>query len=294
MWPPSLRETIAKVLHRNPELIFGSIHICVESNCSLFPATTPNLFNWILLHLTFKISVKILAESESSCERTLVYRTVYENFVVLIQQRKQDNVWNTYHHCLLPKLLIKAIAAVPEKTDPSECSIITSGGYLPAKVLPAFQDCNMDTLPEEIKRILYRFDCECVPLFENQLGAYQACDDLANLRGISSSPDSPDSESTLSSLPTTPSIDPSRTATPAPSPYLFAGINNNNNNPPNDFDNFDENVLSGTTFQTPKREALSDSFQTLTCSETPNVSGAPKKRRPEKSLMDLFDKNNFN
>ena len=231
------------------------------------------------------MSVKILAESESSCERTLVYRTVYENFVVLIQQRKQDNVWNTYHHCLLPKLLINAIAALPEKTDPSECSILTSGGHLPANVLPAFQDCNMDTLPEETKRILYRYDCECVPLFENQLGAYQACDDLANLWGISSTPDSPNSESTLSSLPTTPAIDPSPTVTPAPSPSLFAEIRN----PPNDFDNFDENVLSGTDFQTPKREALSDSFQTPTCSETPNVSGAPKKRRPENSLMDLFD-----
>ena len=103
--------------------------------------------------------------------------------------------------------------------------------------------------------------------------------------GISSSPDSPNSESTLSSLPTTPAIDPSPTVTPAPSPSLFAEVRN----PPNDFDNFDENVLSGKTFQTPKREALSDSFQTPTCSETPNVSGAPKKRRPENSLMDLFE-----
>ena len=176
----------------------------------------------------------------------------------------------------------------PKRPDPSECSIITSGGHLPAKVLPTFQEGNMeDTLPEETKRILYRYDCECVPLSENQLGAYQACDDLANLWGISSSPDSPDCESTLSSLPTTPAIDPSPTVTPAPSPSLFAGIHNNN--PPNNFDNFDENLLSGTNFKTPKREALSNSFQTPTCSETPNVSGAPKKRRPENSLMDLFD-----
>ena len=87
------------------------------------------------------MSVKIFADSESSCERTLVYRIVYENLIVLIQQRKQDNVWNTYHQCLLPKLLINAIAALPEKTDPSECSIINSGGHLPAKVLPTVHDC---------------------------------------------------------------------------------------------------------------------------------------------------------
>ena len=147
----------------------------------------------------------------------------------------------------------------------------------------------MDTLLDEINRIFYRYDCDCVPLFENQLGAYQVCDDLGNLWGIKTSPSSPDSETTLASLPITPAVDPSPTVTLTPSPSLFAGIHNNNNNPPNKFDIFDENFLSGTTFQTPKREVLSDSFQTPTCSETPNVSGAPKKRRPENSLMDLFD-----
>ena len=245
-------------------------------------------FTEFFKHLTFKMPVKILAESEATWERTLDYQTGYENFVVLIQQRKQDDVWHVYHHCLLPKLLINAIAALPEKTDLSESTIFTSGGQLPANVLPAFQDCNMDTLPDEIKRIFYRYDCDCVPLFENQFGAYQACDDLGNLWGIKTSPSSPDSETTPSSLPTTPSVDPSPTVTPTPNPSLFAGIHNNNN-PPNNFDNFDENVLSGTTFRTRKREVLADSFQTPTCSETPNVSGAPKKRQPEYSLMDLFD-----
>ena len=159
------------------------------------------------------MTVKILAESESSWERTLVYQTVYENFVVLIQKRKQDDVWHVYHHCLLPKLLINAIAALPEKTYPSESTIFTSGGQLPANVLPAFQDCNMDTLPDEIKRIFYQYDCDCVPLFENQLGAYQTCDDLGSLWGIETSPSSPDSETTLASLPTTPAVDPSPTTT---------------------------------------------------------------------------------
>ena len=232
------------------------------------------------------MSVKILAESEASWERTLVYQTVYEIFVVLIQQRKQDDVWHVYHHCLLPKPLINANAALPKKTDPSESTIITSVGHLLANVLPAFQDCNMDTLPDEIKRIFYRYDCDCVPLFENQLGAYQACDDLGNLWGIKTLPSSPDSETTLASLPTTPAVCPSPTFTPTSSPSLFAGIDNNN--PPNNFDSFDENVLSGTTFQTPKREVLSDSFQTPTCSETPNVSGAPKKATTRKFFDGLI------
>ena len=138
-------------------------------------------------------------------------------------------MWHVYHHCPLPKLLINAIAALPEKTDPSESTIMTSGGHLLANVLPAIQDCNMDTLTDEIKRIFYRYDCDCLPLFENQLGAYQACDDLGNLWGIKTSPSSPDSETTQASPPTTPAVDPSPTVTPKLSPSLFAGIHNNNN-----------------------------------------------------------------
>ena len=230
--------------------------------------------------------VKILAETEASLERTLLYKTTYKNFVVLIQKRKQDEVWHVYHHCLLPKL--NAIAVLPEKNDPSESTFITSGGHLPANVLPAFQDRNMDTLLDEIKRFFSRYHCDCVLLFENQLGVYQAFDNLGNLWGINTSLSSADSKTTLASLPKTPAVHASQNVTPTPSPSLFAGIHNNNN-PRNDFDNFDENALSGTTFQAPKQEDLSGSFQKFTCSETPNVSGAPKKGRPEYSLMDLFN-----
>ena len=35
------------------------------------------------------MSVKILSESAISFERTLVYQTVFENFVVLIQQKRK-------------------------------------------------------------------------------------------------------------------------------------------------------------------------------------------------------------
>ena len=78
------------------------------------------------------MSVKILSESAISFERTLVYQTVFENFVVLIQQRKNDFGY-TYHYCLIPKLFINAISALAEKTEPADSSIITSGGHLPPK-----------------------------------------------------------------------------------------------------------------------------------------------------------------
>ena len=76
------------------------------------------------------MSVNIFSESAISFERFLVYLTVFENFVVLIQHRRKNDLWYTHQHCLIPKLFINAIAAIPEKTEPSESSIITSGGHL--------------------------------------------------------------------------------------------------------------------------------------------------------------------
>ena len=94
------------------------------------------------------MSVQIRAESVISLERTLVYQTVFENFVLLIQQKRQKDVWQTYQHCLLPKFSVNAIASLPKKTEPAECSLITSGGHLPPETLPTFQHLGMESLPE--------------------------------------------------------------------------------------------------------------------------------------------------
>ena len=171
------------------------------------------------------MSVKILSESEISRERTLVYQTLYKNFVVLIQQKKIGNVWTVNQHCLNPKLFINAIAALPNKTEPSESSIITSGGFLPPKTTPAFENPDVDTFTDEVRKIFYRYDCECVPLCETQLGVYGACDEFADLWELMSAPDSPASQ-TPTSEPVTPAVDPSPTVTPTPSPSLFAEISN--------------------------------------------------------------------
>ena len=124
------------------------------------------------------MALKNLSESAISFERTLVYQTVFENFVVLIQQKT---------------LFINAIAALPEKTEPTECSIITSGGHLPPKTIPQMLSTE-GTLPEEVRSIFYRYDCDCVPLFENQLGKYQAYGNYGDMWGVKSSPSSTDSQ----------------------------------------------------------------------------------------------------
>ena len=176
---------------------------------------------------------------------------MYENFVVLIQQKKIGDVLTVYQQCLIPKLFTNAIAALPNKTEPSESSIITSGGLLPPKTTPAFENHDVDTLTDEVRRIFYRYDCECVPLCENQLEVCRACDELADMWGLKSAPDSPTSPT---SEPVTPAVDPRPTVTSTPSPSLFAEISKSYQQKfCNGNQDFDWNILSGTSFHTPQQ-----------------------------------------
>ena len=60
----------------------------------------------------------ILSESEKSFERTIVYQTQYENFVVIKTQKRfnEKDDWTTQQHCMLPKNFNNFIAELPEKT----------------------------------------------------------------------------------------------------------------------------------------------------------------------------------
>ena len=92
------------------------------------------------------MSMKNLSESAISFERSRVYQTAFENFD-LIQQRRKKDLWFTYQHCLIPKLFINAIPLLPEKMQPAEGKIVTSGGQLPQKTIPQMLSAE-ETLPD--------------------------------------------------------------------------------------------------------------------------------------------------
>ena len=123
-----------------------------------------------------------------------------------------------------------------------------------------------------------------VPLFENQPGAYQACENLADMWGIKSSC-SPENQSQLdsASLPVTPAVDPSPNLTPTSSPSLFAGIHKNNSAALFNDNQFDTALLSATQFHS------AEPARVFVVTDTPKICNAPKKRLPENSLMDLID-----
>ena len=143
-------------------------------------------------------------------------------------------------------------------------------GFCLPKLRLLSKNHDVDTLTDEVRRIFHRYDCECVPLCENQLGVYRACDELADMWGLKSAPDSPTS---LTSEPVTPAVDPSPTVTPNPSPSLFAEISKifqRNFSVCNRNKDFDLNSLSGTSFHTPQ-QSNSALFETPESGETPQV-----------------------
>ena len=178
----------------------------------------------------------------------------------------------------------------------------TSGGNIPPSTLSdPLHTYDISNLPVGTKKIIYKYDCDCVPFYENQIGVLQECDNLADLWGLPKSPESPINPSPFC----TPTADPSPTLSPdstKPSPSLFSSLKNNNL-----WINFDssQNVsdtllrnLSGDNFETPPQDAENQGHEVTSTknfsktpenTETPSVVNAPKKRKLS-AMRELFDK----
>ena len=100
-------------------------------------------------------------------------------------------------------------------------AIFTSGGIIPSKVPDNLSSYNIVDLPENLKKVFYKYDCDMVPFFENQLGVVEACDSLADLWGLARSPESPSQPTPC----TKPVIDPSPSVSSfESSPSLFSKL----------------------------------------------------------------------
>ena len=156
---------------------------------------------------------------------------------------------------MLPKLFVNYIAQLPDIPQSTSGGFITSGGIVPPSTLyDPLHTYDISNLTVETRKIIYKYDCGCVPFYENQLGVLQECDNLADLWGLPKSPESPINPSPLC----TPTADFSPTLSPdstEPSPF-FSHLKNNNlwiN-----FDSSSQTVsdnllrnLSGDNFETP-------------------------------------------
>ena len=144
------------------------------------------------------------------------------------------------------------------------------------------------TLADETKQLFFKYDCDCVRLVENLLGAQDARDNLASLWGIQLSPASPTpASSSKQSLPATQLSDPSATTTPqVPSPSFIEAISRDQFPWTFGFgkisqETTDTPMLSHAKFESPKTPAPKSDSEDKTITpnnlETPKVCRAPKK-----------------
>ena len=129
---------------------------------------------------------------------------------------------------MLPKIFINFIAQLPDKPETTGSGFITSGGVAPpTTLLHPLEQYDISNLPMGTKKLIYKYDCDCVPFYENQLGVLQACENLADIWGLPKSPESPTNPSPFC----TPTADPSPTLSPdssEQSPSLFSNLKSNN------------------------------------------------------------------
>ena len=242
------------------------------------------------------MSYYVLTEDESSWERTLVYQTHHKNFIVVVQQKRynEKGEWITLNHCLLPKIFVSLMANLLEKptTDTPGGANFTSGGILqPSKVQDSLCSYNILGLPENVKKVFYKYDCDMVPFFENQLGVVEACDNLADLWGLIRSPELPFQPTSRA----TPVRDPSPTVSPfESSPSLFSKLWDKKISDQQSASTLLNNI-SGVNFETTlenrrteEGDTTPEPDKTPLNKETPRVSNAPKKRRNSTSARELF------
>ena len=195
-------------------------------------------------------------------------------------------------------MFVNFVATLPDKyvspEDNGTKTVLTAGGYSVPRKMPLLLPYDIDTLSQDTKRLLYRYDCECVPIFENQLGHFQAIEELAQLWGIQPSPTSP-ATSPIGSPATN---DPSPIVTPETTDTkrkaVIASIMDKmswNMGSTEQFEpKFDSSLLSETTFVTPTQSAenATVSFETYRTptnttplnSETPKYATLHRKNLP--------------
>ena len=244
------------------------------------------------------MSYHILCEFEDSWKRSIVCHIHNENYIVFLQQKKnsEKGCWRSVEHCIIPKMLVNFVATLPDKyvstEDNGTKTVLTAGGYSVPRKMPLLFPYDIDTLSPDTKRLLYRNDCDFVPIFENQLGHFQAIEELAQPWGIQPSPTSA-ATSPIGSPATndsSPIVTPETTDTKRKT--VIASIMDKmswNMGSTEQFEpNFDSSLLSETIFLTTtlSAENATVSFETYRTStnttplnsETPKVCNSPQKK----------------
>lgn len=131
-----------------------------------------------------------ITEKDDSYFRTLVYRTMYKNFIVILRQKRNlDNFFETLEHTLLPIKFLPILNSLFPNVNNQ--TALLSNGYFCYEEPAEVKEINCADLPFGVKRVFFDYDCQVVTITNNQLGFFQALEEVGDFWGIQTSPDSP-------------------------------------------------------------------------------------------------------
>lgn len=123
----------------------------------------------------------------SSEKRTVIYKSYYEEDVVIVKQRKEGMQWVTRDHIMLPRNVLSI--AVDFASAVTATSFIDLDSETPIYVYVPHA-----TLSEDLRILMYKYDVESAPFCENQLGLVEQTETLLHfwdLENLNFSPLSP-------------------------------------------------------------------------------------------------------
>ena len=107
----------------------------------------------------------ILKEKSSSSSRTIAYETLKKENIVIVQQEHQGKDWKTVKHMALPVVTFDFIQSFR-----FEKASFKGAQYTLEFVAGCTREFIFDSnvLGDDIRRILYDYDVQEVPIYENQ------------------------------------------------------------------------------------------------------------------------------
>lgn len=115
---------------------------------------------------------------EDSFHRTIIHECHQGKNFAIIQQEKERDEWTIQNHIMLPKHLVTYLVELQlRQMRESETT-----GFDDAEEKEKTID--EKTLPENIRKLLFRYDSDCIPLYENQEGVWREMELLESFWGI--------------------------------------------------------------------------------------------------------------
>lgn len=128
---------------------------------------------------------------DDSFHRSITNECHQSKNYAIIQQEKERGEWVTSNHIMLPKTLINYIAALQPTQIQRDLASQREGKENKDEEL-----VDEKSLSEDVRKIFFNYDSDCVPLYENQEGLWREIEQLESFWGIESikSPDTQSSQ----------------------------------------------------------------------------------------------------